>query len=264
MRKHFRRGIGLKNSRATVFIQPQKMIRLFTTWYQSSHSARQAELDECLQHNLANPHLGQICLWQDSGAPLTPHPKILVRREPLPADFDDYFAWANAISPPGDIAIIANTDIWYDDTIRLAETITSGQAFALLRLESDGQPVLNHAGQPRWDSQDAWIFRTPIRPVGADYGFGTVHTDNALAYRLWKVGYDLRNPATDIHIHHLHASQVRRPQYNTVRIAPPWLDVESGSLDYKPRMKFIRKTFNLNWVFRRWKRRLTPKAERPR
>ena len=240
------------------------MIRLFTTWYQSSAPARQAELEECLQRNLANPHLGQICLWQYADAPLTPHPKILVRRETLQADFDDYFAWANAVSQPGDIAIIANTDIWYDDTIRLAETITNAQAFALLRLESDGQPVLNHAGQPRCDSQDAWIFRTPIRHVGADYGLGTVHTDNALAYRLWKVGYDLRNPATDIHIHHLHASQVRRPQYNTVRIAPPWLEVECGTLDYRPRLKFIRKTFNLNWVFRRWKRRLTPKAERPR
>ena len=133
------------------------MIRLFTTWYQSSAPARQAELEECLQRNLANPHLGQICLWQYADAPLTPHPKILVRRETLQADFDDYFAWANAVSQPGDIAIIANTDIWYDDTIRLAETITNAQAFALLRLESDGQPVLNHAGQPRCHAHRATI-----------------------------------------------------------------------------------------------------------
>ncbi len=240
------------------------MIRLFTAWYQSGHSARQAELDECLQRNLANPHLGQICLWLYGGNPLPSNPKILVRRETLQADFDDYFAWANAICQPGDIAIIANTDIWYDDTIRLVETITSEQAFALLRLERDGRPVLNHDGQPRWDSQDAWVFRTPIRHVGADYGLGTVHTDSALAYRLWRAGYDLRNPATDIHIHHVHDSQVRRPQYNTVRIAPPWLNIEPGTLAYKPRFKFIRKTFNLNWVVRRWKRRLTPKAQRPR
>lgn len=240
------------------------MIRLFTTWYQSGHAARQAELEECLQRNLANPHISQICLWQYSGKVLPPHPKLLVRPEKTQADFDDYFAWANAISRPGEVAVVANTDIWFDDTIRLAETMAANQAFALLRWESDGQPLKDDKGALRWDSQDAWVFRTPIRVIGAPHGLGTLRTENALAYRLWQAGLDLRNPAQSIHIHHRHASQVRRPQFSSVRIPPPWLLIEPLEIHGQPRYKILRKTFNPKWAFVKLKRRLTSKARRPR
>ena len=240
------------------------MIRLFTTWYQSGSAARQAELEECLQRNLVNPHLGQICLWQDSGENLPPHPKLLVRREKSPPEFDDFFAWANAVCPPGEVAIIANNDIWFDDTIRLAETVTANQVFALLRWESDGQLLQDDKGRLRWDSQDTWIFQTPIRDIGARHCLGKPRTENALAYRLWRLGYDLRNPAKSIHSHHHHASQVRNPHFVAARIPPPWLHLEPLEIHGQPRYKILRKTFNPKWAFVKLKNRLTSKARPPR
>lgn len=241
------------------------MTRLFTTWYDSGNVHRQLELEECFRRNLNNPFFDKICLWQYSGSALSAETKLVVRQENRQADFNDFFEWINAVSQPDDIAIIANTDIWFDETIGLAQAIKPDQCFVLLRMEKDGKHfVAPLTGQPRWDAQDAWIFRAPVRAVSADFGLGSPRNDNALAYRLRQAGYDVRNPALDIHIHHLHDSDIRRPTYNHVRIPPPWLHVEPGNIEHIPKFKMLSKRFNVKWWVRKLIRQLTPKDRRPR
>lgn len=235
------------------------MIRLFTPWYEAGHPVRQAELQECLNHNLANPHFGQICLWQYSGKAPGANPKLCVRTENRQPTFDDFFAWAGSRCAPGEVAIIANTDVWFDETLPLTENIRPKQCFALLRWESNGR-LFSVGGNARRDSQDAWVFRTPIPPVGADFGLGRLRCDNALAYRLWQLGFELRNPAKSIRIHHVHTSDIRPSNYNQIRIPPPWLHIEPAGLDEPGSLTLIRKTFSLKWLLVRLQQSLKAKA----
>jgi hypothetical protein len=104
---------------------------------------------------------------------------------------------------------------------------------------------------PRPDSQDAWIFRPPIRRLGVNYGLGVPRNDNALAYRIWQEGFDLRNPAKTIRIHHLHDSGVRPLLAKKEFIPPPWLHVAAAEIHERGQIHILRKRFNLKWQFRR-------------
>jgi hypothetical protein len=233
------------------------MIRLFTVWYDAKSPGRQGELQECLRRNLGNPHIEQVVLWKYSGVTPGAESKLTVREENHPPTFDEIFALANTVCAPGDVAVISNSDVWYDDTAVLVEKIEPNQCYALLRWESNGKLYATREGKPRRDAQDAWIFRTPIRPVGTDFGLGCPRNDNALAYLLCRCGYDLHNPAKTIHIHHLHASGVRPFTAKKYRIPPPWMHVEATELHERGQTWLLRKTFSLKWYFRRLRRRLT-------
>lgn len=231
------------------------VIRLITISYDAQSDARQAELQECLHRNLANPHLGQVLVWKQSGKTPIAQPGLesklaLLERNHSPT-FDELFALANAVCDRDDVAVIANSDVWFDDTAALIESIRPEQCFALLRWEEDGKMYSAHDGGPRPDSQDAWIFRTPIRPVGAPFGLGQPRNDNALAYRLSKLGFDLRNPAKSIRIHHRHASAVRSYASTKFRIPPPWLHLEATEIHERGATKLTRKTFSLKWQLHR-------------
>jgi hypothetical protein len=232
------------------------MIRLVTIWYDARSPARQGELQECLRRNLDHPHIGQVVLWKYSGAAPGLESKLMIREEDRQPSFEDLFTLANTVCAPGDVAMIANSDVWFDESVALVQNIEPNQCYALLRLESDGRFFSTQEGKPRRDAQDAWIFRAPIRPVGADFGLGRSGSDNALAYLLCRGGYDLRNPAKTIHIHHLHASGVRPFTAKKHRIPPPWLHVEPTELHERGQTWPLRKTFSLKWHLRRLQRRL--------
>ena len=218
------------------------MIGLFTCWHDAGNPVRQAELEVCLRRNLANQHIRQVVLWKDSGSVPVRESKLLVCEKNRQPTFDDLFALANAVCVRNDIAVIANNDIWFDDTVALAGNIGLNECYALLRWEEDHK-LLSSKGRPREDSQDAWIFRTFIPLVGADFSPGRPRCDNALAYRFWKHGYDFSNPAKSIHIHHLHASGLRNYDSKKHRIPRPWLHVEPTALGVRGRMSLLRNKF---------------------
>jgi len=219
------------------------MIRLFTCWYDAGNPLRQAELEECLRRNLANPHIRQVVLWKDSGSVPVRESKLWVREEKRQPTFDNLFALASAVCARNDIAVIANSDIRFDDTVALAGNLGSNECYALLRWEENHKLFSSEDG-PRDDSQDAWFFRAPIPLVGADFSPGRPRCDNGLAYRLWRLGFDLRNPAKSIHIHHLHASSVRNYDSKKYRVPRPWLHLEPTALDVRGRMTLLHKKFS--------------------
>jgi hypothetical protein len=235
------------------------MIRLLTIGCDSGNPARQGELRECLRRNLDNPHIGQLVLWVYNGTPPAAESKLVVRKEDHQPSFDELFHAANTLCAPGDVAIIANSDVWFDDTAALVERIEPNQCYALLRVESTGKLLTTREGDPRRDSQDAWVFRPPIRPVGARFCLGRAGCDNALAYLLTRSGYDVRNPAKTICIHHLHASQLRPFKAKRFRIPPPWMHVEPTELHERGRTWMLLKKYSLKWWWRRqWRRLVQP------
>ena len=73
-----------------------------------------------------------------------------------------------------DINIVANADIYFDETINFVNGLQDNEVMCLTRWENG--KLFN-----RRDSQDAWIFKG--RPdVKADFTMGTAGCDNVLAH----------------------------------------------------------------------------------
>ena len=112
-----------------------------------------------------------------------------------------------------------------------------GEAFALSRWEDlpGSRGLLD-----RCDSQDAWIFRGPIKNVSADFTAGIRGCDNRLAAELHKAGYRVSNPSRAIRAFHLHRSGVRHYGHAPAdAVPPPYLLIDPAELGASPTLRFV-------------------------
>lgn len=179
-------------------------MKLFSEYYQDKNPARNAELQEVFKRNSMSidPYYVSICTDKEN------EPENAFISFTGRPTFNDLFRIANEGCDPGEVAIIANSDIFFDETIKLAENIKENEVYALSRWDvmDNGRAKPFH----RADSQDVWIFRTPIKEIeGADFTCGTAGCDNKLALLLEQAGYKVTNPCKSIHAFHLHLSGVR-------------------------------------------------------
>ena len=163
-----------------------RKINLFINWFDSP--VRPQEFDYCLKKNL---------VLFDRVINLNGRPT-----------FTDFFMSAG-LGYPDDINVIANLDIYFDETIRLTKWIESDTVYCLTRHESDGVGNLKtfkdaHGHTGDW-SQDAWVF-TGINIVNVPAPFcpGERGCDNHLAWLFKEAGYKVLNPSIDIRAIHLH------------------------------------------------------------
>ena len=116
------------------------------------------------------------------------------------------------------INVIANSDIYFDQTIHLAQKIKEWQCYAITRREGD---IIHPKGH--W-SQDVWIFSGKPKnlQVDTDFHLGIPGCDNRIAYLINKAGYHVMNPVFSIHCFHLHKTQFRTYTKKTKKIEPPY------------------------------------------
>jgi hypothetical protein len=180
---------------------------------------RRREIDACLRKNLENPFLDRIVIV-DHSAPehsrSLDHAKIDwvnldCRARPCGRPtYEDWFRLANEhCQSPYDLSIVANADIYFDETLGLVKAWDlSDTCLALSRHEvhADGTAHLEC-----WhNSQDAWIFQGFIRPVrDIDYPLGIYYCDCRLARELRHADYYVANPCHTLKAYHLHLSGVR-------------------------------------------------------
>lgn len=166
--------------------------------------SRQAEFDLCLRANLENKYIDRVVLLQEPYTGTMTHPKIDLWDIPGRMTYLDAVRAADEYI--GEICIIANADIRFDETLGILkhEDFPSRTAFCLSRQDVvekqfEGQP----AGRV---SQDAWIFISPIHGVvnfDLDFQLGRPGCDNRFAHELSKA-YRLRNPSLTINCWHHH------------------------------------------------------------
>ena len=189
-------------------------ITVFTPYFAARTPERQAELDLCLHMNLQCDAVTRLVLLVDDGhqPPMT-HPKLTVR--PMPAR-PSYLQWIELSRelPPGGVSILANTDIYFDDSLRFVhETLAAPQRFiALSRFEKLGTEFKPHPN-PRW-SQDVWGLRTgqalPAPLLKAlDIPLGVPRCDNKIAYLFAVHGWTVHNPMAFVQSVHVHETQQR-------------------------------------------------------
>ena len=103
-----------------------------------------------------------------------------------------------------DIVIVANSDIYFDDTATLLDYIGHSECFALARYEEGGEFSVNPAA-----SQDAWVFRGWPPDVAADFPLGVAGVDQLFGQLLRNAGYSVYNRCRSIKCHHLHVGGAR-------------------------------------------------------
>ena len=111
--------------------------------------------------------------------------------------------------PHGSICAVANADIYFDDSlVEILEKLRRDTVYALLRWDAspDGSAVL----KPRIDSQDTWIFHSPVRIArnkGMDFEIGRLRSDNRIAATLIDANYRVVNNPLHIKTFHLRKKQ---------------------------------------------------------
>lgn len=167
-------------------------INLFINFYTDSNAERQKELDLCLSKNKANGYIDNIII-----------------AEGVRPTYNQFFSMTRDY--PEDINIIANTDIYFDESLALLKDWKWGQntCFALSRwdVNESGEAILwEHP-----DSQDSWIFYGGVKKhiPFADFTLGVPGCDNAIADRLSQGGYQVLNPAKTIKSMHVHLTNKR-------------------------------------------------------
>ena len=91
------------------------MIRLITSYYIDKNKERQLEIDECLKNNIDNVYIDEILLLCES-LPNIKHRKIKIIETNRPT-FKNFLFYINKNTSEDDINILANTDIFFDDSL---------------------------------------------------------------------------------------------------------------------------------------------------
>lgn len=189
------------------------MFHLVTSYYYTPKIKRQQELNLSLKKNVENKYIEKIYLLNDKiyDLPfLTENEKqniIQIKvddKNALRLGYDYAISFINN-NLSGKKCILSNSDIYFDDTLQhLIEYNLENVFCGLSRYDND---ILFD----RKDSQDSWIFISPLRVdlVRCRFKFGHPGCDNKLAYIAKKANYTLINPSKTIKIHHLHNSKVR-------------------------------------------------------
>ena len=186
------------------------MLRLFTSFHDEIRPNRVAECAECLRRNLACDAVTEVCLLvEGAGGEIPDSPKLQLRRIQSRPTYADYFRWVNELADDDDISLIANSDIWFDDHLRVFENWKLPERTVLALSRWDYKPDQPTALYDHNDSQDSWIVRGSVRGVTGDFPLGIPRCDNRIAAEFERAGYQVLNPSFSIKSYHLHDGPVR-------------------------------------------------------
>lgn len=192
------------------------MIRLFINWYTEIKQPRGKELNRCLENNFRCKHIDEIINVSDTPLPEGKIKNVAIQGRPT---YHDFMNVISHTAKPNDISIIANLDIYFDETILLCHKMTEKDVYALTRWDVWDEKGKDITFLNRHDSQDVWIFKgVPHTIIKADIGLGQPGCDNAFAFLLKKSRYRVSNPSLSIKTYHVHASGTRHYLNGTKQI----------------------------------------------
>jgi len=205
------------------------MINLFVSHYQCGNRQRQRELNFCLRENEKNPIIDAIKLFAERPT------------------YTNFFEQTELF--PNDINILANADIYFNETLEHIKEIGIRDCYALTRWELDGKtPVLFEEKHVRnkqakaKHSQDVWIFKGAITSIYGRFPLGIPGCDNRIAYEIIRRGYRLTNPSLTVQAIHLHKIETREyniPEGWPKQVQTPWKWVEQTVLNPQIKRKPI-------------------------
>jgi hypothetical protein len=187
---------------------------LITPYYKTNDSRRNVEIDTVLSKNINSGVFEKIVLFCDPGCiPPFDSKNIEIEKAVNRPTYLDFFMKGNQY--PNKIIVISNSDIFFDKSLFLSRKyiMERREVLALTRYEyykkEDSEEYV-HEMIMGCDSQDSWIYLSPINMQGMEinFGLGVPGCDNRVAYELSK-NYLVRNPSFSIKTYHIHDSNVR-------------------------------------------------------
>lgn len=201
-------------------------IVLVTQYFRPRNESSQVDIDMVLYKNLANKYISKVYIlteelyYFNKTVPTNEKNKLqqIVIQKRL--TFKDSIEFIND-NLSGKLVILANADIYFDDTLarfydhKKGEIISlNNSVLALLKWRNSPTDGAGISISIRSDSQDAWIFKAPLNSnvtMNSDFYLGAVRCDNRFAEILHSSGYNVINPAFSIHAIEL---QQRSQLYN--------------------------------------------------
>lgn len=180
---------------------------LYTPFYHSLNEERNAENLYCLRKNLEHPDIAKIYLLNEESELPFEHEKLVQISIPKRPSFAYIFDIISKQDTGSSIKILANTDIYFDETLAKAKDIREGEIYALTRWDEQADGTKKFF--LKYHSQDAWIFTSNIDSSIGDFPMGQPGCDNRLVYQFKENGFKVKNPSFSIHITHVHASGFR-------------------------------------------------------
>ena len=191
-------------------------INLFVNYFQCGDKIRQRELDFCQEHHKNCGYFSSIINFDGR-----------IR-------YDDFFEATQDY--PDDINILANSDIYFNDTIKNVLNIRDRECYAITRSELKGEKIVpfeemntyNREAKARF-SQDVWVFKGAVKRVRANFHLGVPGCDNRVAHEISMAGYKVTNPCYKIECIHKHRSQERNyiiPEQYYQRVERPYKFIE--------------------------------------
>tara|TARA_R110001592_G_scaffold59738_1_gene181327 strand:+ start:135 stop:779 length:645 start_codon:yes stop_codon:yes gene_type:complete len=194
---------------------------LITEYFKSDLEERNNEIITCIKNNSKLDLFSKIILLNEKDILDIDGVTNEITGQRL--TFKYAFEYANK-NFQDEIIVFANNDIFYDITLlKVKKHNMLNKCLALLRYDiTDDNSSCNinifkkyHVDEPRIDSQDTWIIKTPIKTTEEmDFYFGVPGCDNYIAFLLSKVGYQVSNPCYDIKTYHLHRTNKRTSNKN--------------------------------------------------
>jgi hypothetical protein len=153
--------------------------------------------------------------------------------------FQDALDLAARTARADEVVVVHNADIYFDESLRLAEWMGQGDFWALSRHEHSSRLGLKSARLAAGadHSQDAWVFKWPASHIWRDFcdmsrlEFGRVGMDNLIAYEAVLAGYRVINPSLSVlawHVHDDHAAHGEEGRLRGVYYLPKPVMIGDG------------------------------------
>lgn len=202
---------------------------LIINWYIDPDPKRHEELEECLLRNIDNPYIERIIALSEEGTEIVDHPKVMPVAFDGRPSYTDFFRIGNQYDG---VKVLANSDIFFDDTIELANRIKERQFFVLCRYEVDVSGNVKFSDNI--GMHDVWIWRG-INNIQTSMGLGRWGCDHHIAGLMVREGWAVFSPSKSIRSFHLHNSGVRR--YVQEPILRPVAHVTPDTIESVDRLK---------------------------
>ena len=199
---------------------------LITTYYRTLNENRNNEIDKCLKKNFENNNIKKIYLLNNKiyDIDFIENYQSKIIQIIISTDINYKLKYNDAVLfinkyLTNEICILSNSDIYFNETLSLInnENIINN-FFALLRYDEDENGnlfIFKRYDIPRDDSQDCWIFKSPL-DVDLDrlnFSLGTLGCDSVFAYIVHDSGLKVSNPSLDIISIHVHNTDFRTYSY---------------------------------------------------
>jgi hypothetical protein len=188
------------------------MLHVIVQYYNDPNPERQAEIDDCFQRNLSCPWVEEIhnLVEPDTVMPewLVEHPKYVEKRVTKRLSYAQAIDYGNQ-KLIGKRICLMNADTFVDAESPWFEVKKVDPKVILCQtrheLSSSGDLVMDPIYFESWgrNTQDAWIWQSPITVPNSDFELGRLGCDNAIAHRFKSAGYLVVNRGSVLKIGHI-------------------------------------------------------------